>query len=65
MIFTIELTILDDTSNTKKIIEFTQTISLSEFYNEKYKLVLDEIIVHIYGYNIIIGQLIQQIVMYQ
>lgn len=42
IIFTIELTIIDDTSNTEKVIETTQTISLSEFENGKYKLVLDE-----------------------
>lgn len=42
IIFTIELTILDDTSNTEKIIETTQEISLSKFVNGKYKLVLDE-----------------------
>lgn len=42
IIFTIELTILDDTSNIEKVIETTQTISLSDFVNGKYKLVLDE-----------------------
>lgn len=42
IIFTIELTIIDDTSNTEKVIEATQTISLYKFENGKYKLVLDE-----------------------
>ncbi len=35
-------TIVNDTSNTEKVIETTQTIKLSNFVNGKYKLILDE-----------------------
>lgn len=42
IIFTIDLEIKNDTSNTPKVIETTQTIYLSDFVDGKYKLVLDE-----------------------
>lgn len=42
IIFTIDLVIKNDTSNTSKVIETTQQISLSKFEDGKYKLVLDE-----------------------
>lgn len=42
IIFTIDLVIVNDTSNTPKVIETTQTIYLSDFVDGKYKLVLDE-----------------------
>lgn len=43
IIFTIEITIIDDTSNLLNIIESTQNISLSDFVDNKYKIVLDEL----------------------
>lgn len=42
IIFTKELTILDDTSNEEKIIETTQIFQLSDFINGLYQVVLDE-----------------------
>ena len=42
IIFTIDLVIVNDTTNIQKVIETTQTIYLSDFVNGKYKLVLDE-----------------------
>lgn len=42
IIFTKELTIVDDISNEEKIIETTQTIHLSDFANGLYQVTLDE-----------------------
>ena len=42
IIFTIDLVIKNDTTNTSKVIESTQTIKLSDFVDGKYKLLLYE-----------------------